>query len=77
MPRPKSSKAAWGNSDGRTTWWSGYWMNTLSGRASMEQPSEADAYRGDGIKPGWRRGGSPANPTDIQWLCSESGGPTR
>ena len=76
MPRPKSSRAAWGNSDGRTTWWTGYWMNTSSGRASGEQPSAADGYRGDGIKPGWRRGGSPANPTDVQWLCSESGGPT-
>lgn len=24
MPEPKSPQAAWGNSDGRTTWWQGY-----------------------------------------------------
>ena len=75
MPRPKSSKAAWGNRDGRTTWWAGHWRNTSTGRTSMERPSAADDFRGDGTEPGWRRGGSPADPTDIQWLCSKSGGP--
>lgn len=27
MPIPKSSKAYWGNNDGRTTWYKGYWHN--------------------------------------------------
>ena len=75
MPRPKSSRAAWGNDDGRTTWWSGHWMNTTSNRASTVQPSPDDGFQGDGIKPDWRRGGSPPPPTDVQWLCSDSGGP--
>lgn len=76
MPRPKSSKAAWGNPDQRTTWWAGYWTNVSTGRASTTRPSEEDDYRGDGVEPGWRRGGAPETPTDLQWLCSRSGGPT-
>ena len=75
MPRPKSSRAAWGNPDARTTWWSGHWLNGTTGRASMTQPSTVDGYDGDGITPGWRRGGAPADPSDVEWLCSTSGGP--
>ena len=28
MPVPKSAQAAWGNGDGRTTWYNGYWYNS-------------------------------------------------
>ena len=75
MPRPKSSRATWGNPDARTTWWSGHWMNSTTGRASVTQPSAADGFDGDGITPGWRRGGAPEDPSDVEWLCSTSGGP--
>ena len=27
MPQPKSRQAAWGNGDGRTTWFYGFWDN--------------------------------------------------
>ena len=75
MPRPKSSAAKWGNTDARTTWWSGYWKNGDLDLVSTAQPSESDGFKGDGEQPGWRRGGSPASPSDVEWLCSESGGP--
>lgn len=75
MPRPKSSSAAWGNPDARTTWWPGHWVNETTSRTSAIQPSEEDAYQGDGTTPGWRRGGTPDNPSPVQWLCSTSGGP--
>jgi hypothetical protein len=77
MPRPKSSKASWGNYDGRTTWWPGYWSNSGSGRTSINQPKDSDNFRGDGTgTPGWRRGGAPGPPTPVEWLCSKSGGIT-
>lgn len=75
MPRPKSPQAAWGNRDGRTTWWNGYWKNAKTGRYSSAQPTESDGFAGDGISnAGWRRGGSPGAPSRIEWLCSTSGG---
>ena len=40
----------------------------------MTPPTEADGFQGDGIKPGWRRGESPGRPSDLDWLCSISGG---
>lgn len=76
MPRPKSNQARWGNSDGRTTWWHGYWENRDERTYSRSTPAEADGFRGDGIHDtGWRRGGSPRRPSAIEWLCSVSGGP--
>ena len=75
MPRPKSSKAAWGNTDRRTTWWAGYWMKERTRQTSTRQPNPADGFKGDGETPGWRSGGTPKHPTDVEWLCSESGGP--
>ena len=75
MPRPKSAKAAWGNPDGRTTWWVGYWRNERTRQTSIRQPAAEDEYTGDGEAPGWRRGGTPSRPTNVEWLCSESGGP--
>lgn len=75
MPRPKSSQASWGNSDGRTTWWNGYWVNRKTNRSSARTPSSSNDYKGDGIENrGWRRGGAPRRPTTIEWLCSTSGG---
>jgi hypothetical protein len=77
MPEPKSPQAAWGNPDGRTTWFVGYWINKTSQHTSSDTPvKNADgAYIGDdkGFG-GWRRGGTPPPPTKLQWLCSTSGG---
>ena len=42
---------------------------------STTQPSESDGFKGDGEQPGWRRGGSPASPSDVEWLCSDARGP--
>ena len=75
MPRPKSAQARWGNSDGRTTWYNGYWQNRDNDRVSRSQPSPANGYKGDGQDDrGWRRGGSPRFPNIIEWMCSRSGG---
>jgi hypothetical protein len=77
MPQPKSLQAAWGNPDGRTTWFLGYWINKTTQKTSAEIPikSEDGIYLGDnkGIR-SWRRGGTPPPPSQLQWLCSISGG---
>lgn len=39
MPRPKSSQAAWGNSDGRTTWYNGWWYNSVTHAYSTVMPT--------------------------------------
>jgi hypothetical protein len=76
MPKPKSNQASWGNSDGRTTWWKGFWNNKTTKRYSSTTPKLKDGkYIGDGINSrGWRRGGSPRTPTKLEWLLSKSGG---
>jgi hypothetical protein len=77
MPEPKSPQARWGNRDGRTTWWIGYWQNKKAHLMSSKQPAkdEKREWIADGLGgPAWRRGGSPPRPSKIQWLCSESGG---
>ncbi len=75
MPRPKSAQAAWGNNDGRTTWWRGYWRNAVNKTFSSTQPVQANAWKGDGIQNvGWKRGGAPPRPTVVEWLCSTGGG---
>ena len=76
MPHPKSKQARWGNTDGRTTWWKGYWHNKKTDQYSSATSKLKDGvYVGDGTgRPGWRRGGSPGTPTKLQWLLSESGG---
>lgn len=76
MPEPKSAQAAWGNRDGRTTWWVGYWINEETDRTSSVEPVlENGKYVGDenGSR-FWRRGGSPPPPSKIEWLLSKSGG---
>ncbi len=81
MPVPKSAQAAWGNSDGRTTWFYGYWHNILTDQVSLTQPEkrQIDMYLGDGQDLGsyshYRRGGTPRSPTELEWLLSQSGGP--
>jgi len=76
MPRPKSKQAGWGKTNGRTTWWVGYWLNEKTKQHSSTIPMLKDgAYVGDGKSgPGWRRGGSPRRPTKLEWLLSKSGG---
>ena len=79
MPRPKSSQAAWGNGDGRTTWYNGYWYNSKSNLYSDTTPGkkESGLYLGDNQNSAntWRNGGSPKNPDVIMFLLSDSGGP--
>ncbi|MDD5265061.1 MAG: DUF3157 family protein [Candidatus Bipolaricaulis sp.] len=78
MPLPKSAHAAWGNTDGRTTWFYGYWCNILTNQVSKTQPQKKEngLYYGDGqdLRNMWRNGGSPAYPTKLEWLLSASGG---
>jgi hypothetical protein len=79
MPSPKSAQAGWGNTDGRTTWWNGYWLNssTVPVQVSATQPQKKEngLYYGDGQDPrGWRNGGSPRCPTKLEWLLSSGGG---
>ena len=78
MPRPKSSQATWGNHDGRTTWWKGYWYNNKTYKYSRGTPKKQSNgyYYGDGQndKGYWRNGGSPNYPSKIDWLLSSSSG---
>lgn len=77
MPEPKSPEAAWGNRDGRTTWWDGYWKNKKTNETRSVQPKKDAKGKPAGDWKGgrhWRQGGSPPPPTKIEWLCSESGG---
>jgi hypothetical protein len=79
MPQPKSSQAAWGNSDGRTTWWYGWWYNEKMGLYSDSTPrkSENGLYLGDNQNNAnrWRNGGSRGRPDIYMYLLSKSGGP--
>jgi len=78
MPKPKSNQANWGNSDGRTTWWYGYWYNNSTKKYSTTKPTKDfnGLYSGnDENRQGyWRRGGSPGYPSKIEWLLSSSRG---
>lgn len=78
MPSPKSKQAAWENTDGRTTWYYGYWFNEKTGAFSEETPMKKanGFYYGDDQKKQWhwRNGGAPRYPTKIEWLLSTSGG---
>ena len=78
MPEPKSAQAHWGNSDGRTTWWKGYWYNHKTAKYSRITPKKQSNgyYYGDGQndKDEWRNGGSPAYPSKVDWLLSADGG---
>ncbi len=78
MPRPKSASASWGNHDGRTTWWKGYWYNSESQKYSRQTPKKQSNgyYTGDNQndKGYWSNGGSPTYPSKIDWLLSSGGG---
>jgi hypothetical protein len=78
MPTPKSPQASWGNRDGRTTWWKGYWHNDKTQDYSRKTPEKQanGYYYGDKqIEEGeCRNGGSPNNPSKLEWLLSSSGG---
>jgi len=75
LPQPKSSQAAWGNNDGRTTWWYGYWKNSLTGKHSSTKPSlsKAGVWIGNdqNMAGYYRRGGSPAYPNKVELILSE------
>jgi hypothetical protein len=78
MPAPKSRQAAWGNYDRRTTWYDGYWTNLKTHATSSLQPiKDANGQwigDGQGGRTHYRNGGSPAAPTEVEWLCSTSDG---
>lgn len=78
MPNPKSTQATWGNGDGRTTWWKGYWYNNKNNKYSKKTPKKQSNgyYYGDdqNNKGYWSNGGSPSYPSKIDWLLSSSGG---
>ena len=79
MPRPKSPKAGWGISDGRTTWWKGSWYNSKTNLYSDTTPKKTSSglYLGDNqdSSGSWRNGGSPSQPDIYMFLLSDSGGP--
>ena len=75
LPQPKSRQAAWGNPDGRTTWWYGYWENINTNEYSSRKPKlgQAGIWIGDrqNLKGYYRRGGSPGYPTKVETILSE------
>jgi hypothetical protein len=79
MPSPKSKQAAWGNGDGRTTWYVGWWKNEKTNEYSDITPKKdaSGKYVGDNVNNSyaWRRGGSPRRPDVYMFLLSKSGGP--
>jgi hypothetical protein len=79
MPRPKSAKAAWGITDGRTTWWYGFWYNEKTQLYSDSTPIKKSSgiYLGDSQNNSgnWKNGGSPKKPDIFMYLLSDSGGP--
>ena len=76
MPSPKSDKASWGNHDGRTTWWTGYWKNSQSKETSSVAPVLVEEKWIGNNKGGRisRRGGTPRRPSKLEWLLSSGGG---
>jgi len=65
--RPKSAQARRGNTDGRTTWWIGYWVNAVENVCSEAPPqyiTKCDTVIGDGrtcqyVMERWNNGGEP------------------
>lgn len=62
----------------RTTWWKGYWINSINGSTStsLPQKNQNGIYigNGDSNQGIWRQGGAPSRPTTLQWLLSIKGG---
>jgi hypothetical protein len=79
MPSPKSKQASWGNGDGRTTWYYGWWKNETTNQYSDTTPKKDSSgkYVGDNVNSAysWRRGGAPRRPDVYMFLLSKSGGP--
>jgi hypothetical protein len=79
MPSPKSKQASWGNGDGRTTWYYGWWKNETTNQYSDTTPKKdaSGKYVGDNVNSAysWRRGGAPSRPDVYMFLLSKSGGP--
>lgn len=75
LPQPKSAQAAWGNSDGRTTWWYGYWKNSQTSKHSSTKPKRSNAgiWVGDdqNMAGYYRRGGSPTYPSKVELILSD------
>ena len=75
LPQPKSNQAAWGNTDGRTTWFYGYWKNTNTKEYSstMPQLGKSGVWVGDkqNNKGYYRKGGSPRYPTKTERILSK------
>jgi len=77
MPKPYDSQAGWTNQDTMTAWWPGYWLNKAKNENSKSIPVKNDdgVYAGSGdFKVIWSRGGPPAHPSALEWLCSKTGG---
>ncbi len=80
MSSPKSAQAAWGNTDGRTTWWRGDCCNgstdPIQVSATRPQKRGNGLYYGDGqdLRDPWADGGARPCPTKLEWLLSASGG---
>ncbi len=73
MPQPKSKTAKWGNFNKGTTWFPGYWLNATTNKTSATQPTASDNFKGDGLpKPAWVKGGSPSEPSWVEFLCTGS-----
>ena len=73
MPQPKSKTAKWGNFNKGTTWFPGYWLNATTNKTSATQPVASDNFKGDGLpKPAWVKGGSPSEPSWVEFLCTGS-----
>lgn len=74
LPQPKSRQSAWGNSDGRTTWWYGYWRNIETNEYSSRKPElgQSGMWIGNGQNQSgyYRRGGSPTYPSKVELILS-------
>ena len=74
LPVQKSAQAAWGNRDGGTTWYYGYWNNILDGAYSEKKPGKQSdgKWAGDyqNLSGYYRGGGSPPYPTPIEKILS-------
>lgn len=80
MPKPKSSKAAWDKSDGRTTWYNGWRYNSTTKIYSDTTPKKSNSgiflRDNQNNSNSWRKGGSPRKPDIYMFLLSKSGGPS-
>ncbi len=80
MPMPKSKTASWENTNATSTFFIGYWKHMPSGKTSQTAPVDGkDVIGGESAfdekdKLRWKKGGAPAAPSFVEWLCSSEGG---